>query len=134
MNKGILLCAILVLFTGVVNARPLSAKQLQKVENYETLRDQMDAMVLSIADLDILINRDKVLDYDIFKEDAERILNSIDKIRGLDPEGIFEPYIKQLEKHAQKLLYYAIKKDEKALKYPQKIFDTCFQCHQKHRN
>lgn len=131
----ILVAAFLIIVLGAPNiqARPLNTKDHEKVVQNKDLKNEMDKMIISIADLDILVNRDKVADYEIFIEDAERILTSVQKIRSLDKEKVFKPFLDELEDHAEKLLKYSKKKDERAMKYPEKIFNACFKCHQKNR-
>lgn len=134
MKKFFSLLITMVLLSPLVLAHPLSKSQMNEMKSQPTLRDQMDKMILSIADLDILVNRDKITDYEIFKEDAQRILDSLKKMREIDSTGIFKPYFDQLEKPTQQLLKYSTEKNPKAMAYPEKIFNACFKCHQANRN
>lgn len=122
-----------VLLSAHLSATPLSKEQAKSFEGQESLRAEMSKMILSIADLDIIVNRDKTIDYEIFQEDAKRILDSITKIRKMDTGQVYKPFIDKLEKHASQLLKLSLNKDKAAAKVPQKIFDTCFKCHQEHR-
>jgi len=134
MKKALILLAVICLaFSQIVWAKPLSEKKQAIVKEEGTLRHQMDLMILSIADLDILTNRDKIADFEIFIQDANRILASIVRIRKIDSHNVYEPFLKKLEKPTKKLLHYSKLKDVKAMKYPEKIFNACFSCHQAHR-
>lgn len=60
-------------------AKPLSKSQKAKLSTQDAkqqgfLKTQMSHMIVSIADLDILTNRDEIADYEIFIEGAGRIL------------------------------------------------------------
>jgi len=132
-NFLIILCCSLIL-TYSAFAKPLTKTQKSKLEGQPTLRAQMDKMVISIADLDILVNRDKLADYDIFIEDAQRILNAITDIRKIDEAKAYEPFLQDLETPTFKLLKYSIKRDKRAMKYTEKIFNACFRCHQENRS
>ncbi|MCP5464060.1 MAG: hypothetical protein H7A33_03450 [Deltaproteobacteria bacterium] len=133
-KKLMFFCLIIGFFAATLaQAKPLSSKQQKNLVNQESLRDQMSKMIISLADLDILVNRDKVQDYEIFQEDAERILAAIKKIRELDKDKVFEPFLKDLEKPTENLLKYSVQKSEKALRYPEEIFNACFRCHQAKR-
>lgn len=116
-----------------VLATPLSQDQKNKLSNQPALREEMGKMIISIADLDILVNRDKTSDFEIFKEDAERILKSIKQIEALDKDGIYKDFLSKLKEPSEKLLEYSILKNKKAMDYPQKIFDACFACHKANR-
>lgn len=133
MKKLIVLFMTCVLIGSVAMAKPLTEKQVQHLKSKPTLRGEMDKMILSIADMDILVNRDHIADYEIFQEDAKRILKSIAQIRKIDPQGVFEPFMRHLESLTRKFLYYSKKKDRRAMEYPEKIFNACFNCHTKHR-
>lgn len=130
---SVILVGFVVVFTSLVMAGPLTKDQSKKWAGQSQLREQMSRMIISIADLDILVNRDKVADYEIFTEDAQRILEAIKKMRALDKDKDFEPFFKQLETPTQELLKFSKLKNKKAMEYPQKIFNACFACHQKHR-
>ena len=137
MNKWILnsILTLTLAFGAVsVDAKPLTEAQQAALKDNKKLRDQMNSMVVSIADLDILINRDNVMDYDIFQDDAERILKAIAKIRKLDDGKVYKPFLDQLEKPAQNLLNYSKAKDPKAKEATNAIFDACFSCHKAHRS
>lgn len=133
MRFTILAATLILTLSATAQARPLSAKDHSKLTTQKELKAEMDKMIISVADLDILVNRDKIADYEIFIEDAERILQSVKTIRKIDQDKLFKPFLDELEDHAQKLLKYSQKKDERALKYPEKIFNACFKCHQKNR-
>lgn len=119
MNKLIVMVSILIGLAGIAQA--------------ETLREQMDSMILSVADMDIMVSKGESLDYSILVEDAERILAALQKIRGLDKQGLFKTDVASLEKLAQNLLKYAKAKDARAGKLPEEIFTACFKCHTEHR-
>lgn len=130
--KQFIFILILTLFTFInspAQAHPLTPDQ----KSNPTLIEQMDKMILSVADLDILVNRDKVMDYEIMTEDAKRILDAVKGIRTLDKNGVFKKFLDQLEKPTAKLHQYSLKKDPKAKKYTDAVFNACFQCHQAHR-
>ncbi len=129
----ILILTLSFVVTTQVFATPLSPDQKSKLVNQPALREEMGKMIISIADLDILVNRDKVSDYEIFKEDAERILKSIKQIESLDKDGIYKDFLSKLKEPSEKLLEYSILKNKKAMDYPQKIFDACFACHKANR-
>lgn len=112
---------------------PLTQDQLKKVESNTALRDQMGKMIISIADLDIIVNRDKTADFEIFKEDAERILKAIKEIEALDKDGVYKDFLSKLKEPTEKLLQLSIIKDKKAMEYPEKIFNACFECHKANR-
>ncbi len=134
MKKLIIFLSVFVAFTTAAHADPLTPKQTEKLVGQETLRDQMDKMILSIADMDILVNRDQIADYEVFIEDADRILKAIVEIRKLDKAGVFTDFLNRLEKPTKSLFKYATAKDAKAMQYPEEIFNACFACHQKHRD
>ena len=129
MSRLCFLAAVIVLWSVTAQAHPLSTMQ----KGNSSLVEQMDKMILSVADLDILVNRDKVMDYDIMTEDAKRILMAVENIRKLDTQGIFKKFLDRLEKPAQKLHDFSKKKDNRAAKYTAEIFNACFNCHQTHR-
>ena len=116
-------------FAATVMARSLSAPKLRDLKQRPELREQMDKMILSMFDMDIMVNKTKTADYDILKEDAERILQAIQEIRAKDPKGVFYDHLKKLEEPTELLLKYAKKRNPLAMNYPEKIFDACFQCH-----
>lgn len=122
------------LIISTVIAKPISSEQKKGLEGSPQLREQMSKMIISIADLDILVNRDKILDYEIFKSDAERILSGIKEIRDLDKNKIYEPWLKELESPAKSLLKYSVTKNKKAAEYPEQIFNACFKCHKANRS
>ena len=99
----------------------------------ETLRDQMDKMILSVADMDIMVNKNKELDYEILQEDAERILEALKHISRLDKNGHFKSHILHVKEPAQNMLKYAKKQDSRAGQYPEQIFNACFKCHAENR-
>lgn len=134
MKKIFIFLSVFLAVTGIVNADPLTPKQQEKLAVQPSLRDEMDKMILSIADMDILLNRDKVADYEIFVEDADRILKSIAAIRKMDKSGVFKDFLNRLEKPTKSLFKYATAKDARAMQYPEEIFNACFSCHQKHRD
>lgn len=122
---------LLVSVTGF--AKPLSDKQQQALETQPALREEMGKMIISLADLDILVNRDRVVDYEIFQDDARRILDAIARIRKMDTTGVYKPFLDKLAKPTQKLLESSKIQDPRASKYPEEIFNACFKCHQAHR-
>lgn len=127
-----LLIFVLVL-QGQAFSYELSKKKKELLAKDENLKTHMDKMIISMADLDILINRDQIVDFEIFEEDAKRILDAIEKIRKLDNQNIFKSELRELEKPTKKLYYYSKKKDKRATKYTDKIFNACFKCHKTHR-
>lgn len=120
---------LLTFINSPAQAHPLDPNQ----KSNPSLIEQMDKMILSVADLDILVNRDKVMDYEIMTEDAKRILDAVKNIRAIDKNGVFKKFLDQLEKPATKLHHYSLKKDPRAKKYTEGVFNACFQCHQTHR-
>lgn len=122
-------------FTNPLSAKPLDEKQKQELKSptNENLRDQMNKMIISIADLDILANRDETADFEIFIEDADRILKAIAEIRKLDKAGIYTKLLDDLETPTRKLKELSLEKNQKAMEMPEQIFNACFQCHQTHR-
>lgn len=124
---------------GAVMARPLTSSQKEKLSTQDAkqqgfLKKQMNHMIVSIADLDILTNRDEIADYEIFIEDANRILQAIAEIRLLDTSGVYKKMLSDLETPTLKLKEYSLKKDPKAMAMPDQIFNACFKCHQTHRD
>ncbi len=98
------------------------------------LRDQMAKLLVYMADLDILVNRDQEIDYSLFQDDAEGLLKTLDSVKGLDAEKLFSKEIAAVERPTKKLLEYAKQQNPKAAKYPDKIFNACFQCHATYRD
>ncbi len=134
MTKVILIFLGLFLLVSAVSiAKPLSGKQHQALETQPGLRDEMGKMIISIADLDILVNRDRVVDYEIFQDDARRILDAIARIRKMDTMQVYKSFLDRLAKPTEKLLELSKNQDPKASKYPEEIFNACFKCHQAHR-
>lgn len=129
MKIFVLFFLVLGLISTASFATPLTKEQQAKIAGNTTLRDQMGKMIISIADLDIIVNRDKTADFEIFKEDAERILKSIKEIEALDKEGVYKDFLTKLKEPTEKLLEYSILKNKKAMEYPEKIFNACFECH-----
>lgn len=134
MTKVIFIFLGLFLFVSATSfAKPLSDKQKQVLETQPGLRDEMGKMIISLADLDILVNRDRVVDFEIFQDDAQRILDAIARIRKLDAGQVYKPFLDRLSKPTQKLLEASKIQDPRASKYPEEIFNACFKCHQAHR-
>lgn len=134
MKKVISILMVMMVFSSIVFAYPLTDRQNRQIKSYPQLRGEMNKMILSIADLDILVNRNQVADFDIFKEDAQRILDAVAQMRTIDATGIFKSFIDDLERPTKKLLSYSNKKDKKAMEYPEVIFNACFNCHKAHRS
>ena len=129
--------ALLVAVVAVAN--PLSEEQKAKLNTQshatqKNLRGQMNQMIVSIADLDILTNRDQIADYELFVQDADRILQAIGEVRKIDTSGVFKSLLDELEKPTQKLKDYSLKKDKRAMDVPDEIFNVCFKCHATHRD
>lgn len=124
--------------TTLSYAKPLSKTQTKKLSKQEqkdqkALKKQMNKMIISIADLDILVNRDNIVDWEIYIDDADRILNAIAEIRKIDKVGVYKKLLNDLETPTKKLKLYSEQKDLRATKQPDMIFDACFKCHQIHR-
>ncbi len=120
-------------------AKPLTKAQkgtlsTQDAKQQGFLKAQMNHMIVSIADLDILTNRDEIADYEIFIEDADRILKAVAEIRAIDTSGVYKQMLEDLETPTLKLKEYSLKKDSRAMKMPDQIFNACFRCHQTHRD
>lgn len=120
-------------------AKPLSKSQKAKLSTQDAkqqgfLKTQMSHMIVSIADLDILTNRDEIADYEIFIEDADRILKAVGEIRAIDTSGVYTKMLDALETPTLKLKEYSLKKDQRAMAMPDQIFNACFRCHQTHRD
>lgn len=133
MKKLFALTLLFVTYSLTASAFELNAKDKQTYQGNAPLRDQMDKMILSVADMDLMINRDREIDYDILKEDAERILKTIAAIRALDKERLLKKPLDQLESPTKAMLKYSQKRDPRVAKYPEKVFNACFQCHANHR-
>jgi len=134
MKKFATISLILTLtLASIAMAKTLSKPQLTDLKKRPELREQMDKMILSMFDMDIMIHKTQTADYDILKEDAERILQAIQEIRAKDPDSILYKHLKNLEEPTSLLLKYAKKQDPRALKYPEQIFSACFQCHSVYR-
>lgn len=98
------------------------------------LREQMVQFLVSMSDLDAIVNRDQDIDYELFMEDAQRILSTIDQVRKIDATGVFKKELDKLEKLNKKFFQYSMDHNPKAAKYPEKIFNVCFECHRAHRD
>lgn len=127
------------LITYNVLAKPLTKTQKEELNAQDAkqqgfLQKQMNHMIVSIADLDILTNRDEIADYEIFIEDADRILKAIGEIRAIDTSGVYKKMLDDLETPTLKLKELSLKKDKRAMKIPDQIFNACFKCHQTHRD
>lgn len=139
-NKLIItLLSLCLLVTVGALAKPLTKTQKNILSTQDTkqqgfLKSQMNSMIVSIADLDILTNRDEIADYEIFIEDAERILKAISEIRAIDANGVYKQMLDDLETPTRKLKEYSLQKDSRAMKIPDQIFNACFRCHQTHRD
>lgn len=134
MNRFFGFIVIIVMMTSIVQARPLMKDEKVDPKIKESLRDQMDKMIMSVFDMDVMLHKNQELDYEILEEDAQRILEAIQKIKVLDENKVFVDDVKKLEEPTRKLLHYSKKKSVKARKYPQEIFDACFKCHTQHRD
>lgn len=126
MKKILITSAVIALLSTSVLAKTVT-------KNSMTLRDQMDSMILSVADMDIMVNKNQETDFAILAEDAQRILDALVNIKALDKAGVFTKHITNLEKPAQALLKLAKKQDPLASAYPEQIFNACFKCHSEHR-
>lgn len=141
-NRFLIITFILVIFSGFAiaksqhtqNALPVEQPQINNPSKPETLRDQMDKMIISVADLDIMVNKNKELDYEILQEDAERILDALKHISRLDKNGRFKKHVAHVKEPTQNLLKYAKQKDSRAGDYPEQIFNACFKCHAENRS
>ena len=111
----------------------VSRGNLKSLKQRPELREQMDKMILSMFDIDIMMNKTHELDYEILQEDAERILQAIGEIRAKDRHKIFYKHLKNLEEPTQELLKYSKKQDPLVSKYADQIFDACFKCHSIYR-
>ena len=120
--------------SSLVFAYPLASESKIKLEGQPALREQMGKMILSVADMDIMVNKEQVTDFEILQEDATRILEAVENIKKLDTMGIFKKHIKNLEAPTRKMLEFAKQKDIRATQYPDKIFEACFKCHAVHRD
>jgi hypothetical protein len=118
----------------LVFAYPLDTEFKTKLEGQPLLREQMGKMILSVADMDIMVNREQIVDFEILQEDAARILEAVETIKKIDTTGIFKKHIKNLEMPTRKMLDLAKQKNVKATLYPDKIFEACFKCHSVHRD
>jgi hypothetical protein len=129
MKKSSLLVGLLVSLANFAQAKaPAATAKVPSVKN-EVMHEQMDNMILSVADMDKMTAKGGDLDYDILKEDAQRILTALQKIKVADRQHQFGSHIANVEKPAQNLLKYANLKDPRAGQYPQEIFEACFKCH-----
>lgn len=114
-----------------------SEKSINKVhgKNFSgALRDQMVQLLVSMSDLDIVMNRDHETDYTLFKEDADRILAAVSRIRVLDETQVFAPYLNELEGFTTQFRDASVARNPKARTYPEKMFNVCYQCHATHRD
>lgn len=121
-----------VLFAAAAWAYPTMTEK-PAVPNYSELKTQMDKMILSAADMDIMVNKNRELDFDILGDDARAILDAVAKIREIDKGKAFAPHLRHLEGAAKKLQRAAVKRDPKAGDYANRVFETCFSCHAEFR-
>lgn len=131
---SLILVGSLWITSRLVFAYPLDTEFKTKLEGQPQLREQMGKMILSVADMDIMVNREQIIDFEILEEDAKRILEAVENIKKIDTTGIFKKHIKNLETPTRKMLELVKKKDVKATLYPDKIFEACFKCHSVHRD
>ncbi len=113
---------------------PPKPEQKKMVVNRPQLKEQMGQLVVSMADLDLLINRDKTTDFEIFKEDGDRILKAIQKIRELDQKLVFKNYLDELQKPADQFVKQSERKSKKAITSFNEMTLVCFGCHKVHRD
>ena len=141
--KSTLISLVTISFALVIThsalAKPLSKSQKKELSAQDEkqqgfLKKQMNQLIVSIADLDILTNRDEIADYEIFIEDADRILKAVGEIRAIDTSGVFKQMLDDLETPTLKLKELSLKKDKRAMLVPDQIFNACFRCHQTHRD
>lgn len=99
-----------------------------------TLRDQMVQFLLSMSDLDILKHRDREIDYDRYKDDAQRIVTALTQVKKLDTDHLFDSELKKLDILNKKMLQFATDRNPKVEDYPDKIFQVCFGCHRDYRD
>lgn len=131
-NMTLVAAVLAALVAAGAQAYPTMTEK-SSVPNYSELKTHMDKMILSAADMDIMVNKNRELDYDILGDDARMILDAVAKIRGIDKGKAFAPHLRHLEAAAKKLQRAAVKRDPKAGDYANRVFETCFSCHAEFR-
>lgn len=131
--KKLIVTAALVAISTLALAYPLGEKQRKAFAQNKALSEQMNKMIMSFVDMDIMMNRERELDFEILKEDAETILKAVAEIRALDKDKVFKKNLNALENPTRKMLEYSNRRDPRAGKYPEQIFNACFKCHADHR-
>lgn len=135
MKKLILSTLLMTLaFIGIIYAgSDVEHGTLRPLKQRPELREQMNKMILSMFDIDIMMHKTREIDYEILQEDAERILQAIGEIRAKDRRNIFYKHLKNLEEPTQQLLKHSKKQSPLVSKYADQIFDACFRCHSVYR-
>lgn len=135
MKKTVAMVILGLMVSWNAGARPSDAKpHADLAAQGDQLREQMVQFLVSMSDLDAVVNRDQEIDYDLFMEDAQRILSTIDRVRKIDTAGVFKKELDKLEKLNKKFYQYSMEHNPKAAKYPEQIFNVCFECHRVHRD
>lgn len=83
--KKLLLVVFIILLTGVVWARDRHTDFQKKfVGDNEKLAAEMNALLIKMSELDPIVEKKRMFENDIHKEQAERIIYGIEQIRKLD--------------------------------------------------
>ena len=96
----------------------------------EAIRHEMFLMLADISALAKTTTDSRMLDNDLNQEQGRRILEGIEKVKKLDSQSYLHLELKQLKNLTNDLLR-AIDKKQPTITYSEKIFSTCFSCHQK---
>lgn len=131
-NRILIIIGLLLIGYGIGYASETNHASLLK--DRDALRKQMVQLLMRVADLDILVNRDHETDYDLFKEDAKGILEILDIIKAMDKEKLFKKELRAVEKPTRKLLHYSEQENPKAANTTADIMNACFRCHAMYRD
>ena len=98
----------------------------------ENLKTAMKQMLLSVQAADTGNGNSRMFDNDLNREQAQQVLEGIQKIRAADGQKAFNKELKTLETLTHKLIKALDKGNTNATQYSKDVFDACFSCHQTH--
>ena len=135
MKKYLTLLSLALVF---VAAKPVqsphdSTQEKMLKEQGVEWRQEMNAMLNDVASL--VTEPEKGMYENVLnKKQGERILQSIDRLKKMDQEGVFKGNLESLEKLTQSLMSsFKLKDDAVSSQISQEIFNTCFTCHQERK-
>ncbi|HSA59104.1 MAG TPA: hypothetical protein VLJ37_05405 [bacterium] len=123
--------AAALLFGGALTASPPEPR-IKDPEVYIPLREEMTRLEMRFVDIQLLSASDKV-DFRVVLKALDEMEAAGNKIRKVMPDGGLQDALKQLSSQIDGLQRDSRRRDRAALKGDlDRLFETCFKCHQTH--